>query len=109
MEKTEVEPEPMKSALEYAVAEGCVIAAAMGNDGANLDDEAVYNYPSRYSKLIAVGAASKNGKRADLSNFGDYKQVMAPGVASWAPISAHAMRPWTGRPWPLPLWPAWQR
>jgi hypothetical protein len=35
----------------------------------------------RYSKLIAVGAASKNGKRANLSNFGDYKQVMAPGVA----------------------------
>ncbi|HON34861.1 MAG TPA: S8 family serine peptidase [Methanothrix sp.] len=80
VEKTEAEPEPMKSALEYAVAKGCVIAAAMGNDGANLDDEAVYNYPSRYSKLIAVGAVSKNGKRADFSNFGDYKQVMAPGV-----------------------------
>lgn len=80
VEKTMPEPEPMKSALDYAVAKGCVIAAAMGNDGANLDDEAVYNYPSRYGKLIAVGAVDKNGKRADFSNFGDYKQVMAPGV-----------------------------
>lgn len=80
VEKSQPEPEPMKSALDYALAKGCVIAAAMGNDGANLDDEEVYNYPSRYGKLIAVGAVSKNGKRANFSNFGDYKQVMAPGV-----------------------------
>lgn len=80
VENTEPEPEPLKSALDYALAKGCVIAAAMGNDGANLDDESVYNYPSKYDKLIAVGAVSKNGKKADFSNFGDYKQVMAPGV-----------------------------
>jgi subtilisin family serine protease len=80
VDKNDPEPEPMKSALDYAVAKGCVVVAAMGNDGANLDDETVYNYPSKHAKVLAVGAVGKNGKRAGFSNFGDYKQVMAPGV-----------------------------
>ena len=69
VDKNEPEPEPMKSALDYAEAKGCVIVAAMGNDGANLDDEAVYNYPSRHAKLLAVGAVGKNKKRADFSQL----------------------------------------
>ncbi len=80
VDKNDPEPEPMKSAMDYAVSKGCVVVAAMGNDGANLDDEAVYHYPSKHAKVLAVGAVEKNGKRADFSNFGDYKHVMAPGV-----------------------------
>jgi subtilisin family serine protease len=80
VDKSEPEPEPMKSALDYAVSKGCVVVAAMGNEEANLDNETVYNYPSKHAKVLAVGAVDKNGKRAYFSNFGDYKQVMAPGV-----------------------------
>ena len=65
VDKNDPEPEPMKSAQDYAVAKGCVVVAAMGNDGANLDDETVYNYPSKHAKLLAVGAVSKNGKKAE--------------------------------------------
>lgn len=80
VDKGEPEPEPLKSALDYAVSKGCVIVTAMGNEEANLDSESVYYYPARHAKVLGVGAVDKSGKRAYFSNYGDYKQVMAPGV-----------------------------
>ncbi|MBN1235289.1 MAG: S8 family serine peptidase [Methanotrichaceae archaeon] len=93
VDKSDPEPEPMKSALDYAVSKGCVVIAAMGNEEANLDNEDVYYYPSKHAKLLAVGAVDKSGKRAYFSNFGDYKQVMAPGVdiLSTYPISDYEL------------------
>jgi subtilisin family serine protease len=80
VEKSEPEPEPMKSAIDYAASKGCVVAVAMANDGADLDKESVYAYPARHAEVLAVGAVDRKGKRADFSNYGNYKQVMAPGV-----------------------------
>lgn len=79
--KSDSEPEPMKSAIDYAISKGCVVVAAMGNDGADLDVEDVYHYPSKHASVLAVGAIDKNNQRASFSNYGDYKHVMAPGVS----------------------------
>ena len=53
---------------------GLVIFAA-GNDGLQ------YGAPADYEGVIAVGATTSEGKRADFSNFGDWVDIAAPGVS----------------------------
>ena len=102
VDKSEPEPEPMKSALDYAVSKGCVVVAAMGNDEANLDNETVYNYPSKHAKVLAVGAVMRTKEGLLLENFGDYKQVMAPGVDILSTYFGSRYKFWTALPWRLP-------
>ncbi len=73
-------PSMMKNAIDYANSKGCVIVAAMGNAGVNLSHTPYSYYPAVHPKVLAVGAVDKDGKKADFSNYGEYKHVMAPGV-----------------------------
>lgn len=73
-------PTVLKDAIDYANSRGCVLVAAMGNDGVNPEEYDCYVYPAKHSKVIAVGAIDRNNRRADFSNYGDYEHVMAPGV-----------------------------
>ena len=54
---------------------GGVVIFAAGNDGI------MYGAPANYEAVIAVGAVSSDGKRADFSNYGDWVDIAAPGVA----------------------------
>jgi subtilisin family serine protease len=54
---------------------GIVVVAAAGND--NLDTTI---YPAAYNHVIAVGATNKLNQKARFSNYGDFVDVMAPGV-----------------------------
>ena len=73
-------PSLLKDAIDYANSRGCVLVAAMGNEGVNPEDYNYYAYPAAHPKVLAVGAIDRNNRRADFSNYGDYKHVMAPGV-----------------------------
>ncbi|MCW3132978.1 MAG: S8 family serine peptidase [Methanophagales archaeon] len=73
-------PSLLKNAIDYASSRGCVLVAAMGNDGVNPEDYNYYAYPAAHPKVLAVGAIDKDNRRASFSNYGDYKHVMAPGV-----------------------------
>ncbi len=54
---------------------GGVVIFAAGND--NIP----YGPPSDYEPIISVGAFSSEGKRASFSNYGDFVDIAAPGVA----------------------------
>lgn len=64
----------LETAIGYAQRRGCVVVAAMGNDGANTQD-----YPASYPGVIAVGAVDSQDQVASYSNFGRWISVVAPG------------------------------
>ncbi len=73
-------PELLRDAIDYANSRGCVIVAAMGNEGVNPERYGYYAYPAAHPKVFVVGAVDQNNRRANFSNYGHYKHVMAPGV-----------------------------
>lgn len=73
-------PTVLKDAIDYANSRGCVLVAAMGNDGVNPEEYDCYVYPAKHPNVLAVGAIDRNNRRADFSNYGDYEHVVAPGV-----------------------------
>jgi serine protease len=62
------------SALRYAYSRGVVVVGASGNSG-----DARVAYPARASHVIAVGATTVHGCRADYSNMGAGLDLVAPG------------------------------
>lgn len=65
----------LDQACANAVAAGCVVVAAAGNDGNNLP-----SYPAAYSSVISVAAVDQTKTRASFSNYGSTIAVCAPGV-----------------------------
>jgi serine protease len=61
-------------ALRYARRKGVLVVGASGNAGAS-----VVAYPARSADVLAVGATTENGCRADYSNEGMGLDVVAPG------------------------------
>lgn len=64
----------MDEAVQTAVAQGTIVVAATGNDGASS-----ISYPAAYSSVIAVGSVTSNRTRSSFSNYGSGLEVMAPG------------------------------
>ena len=60
--------------IAYALDNGFVICASMGNDGQNR-----IQYPAAYAGVIAVGAATSAGKKVPFSCMGKHCSVMGPG------------------------------
>jgi serine protease len=65
------------SALRYAHARGAVIVAAAGNY--KKPDPRRVAYPARAGDVIAVGATTRHGCRAQYSSYGSDLDVVAPG------------------------------
>lgn len=63
--------------IAEAIANGCVVVAAMGNH-ADLGNPDIY--PAMLPGVIAVGAVDAAGNRASFSNHGDHIVICAPGV-----------------------------
>ncbi|GAB2684678.1 S8 family serine peptidase [Thalassiella azotivora] len=68
-----------RNAVAYAVGKGCVVVAAMGNDGS-----ADPSYPAAYPDVVSVGAIDSADKRASFSQTGSHIDVVAPGVGIWS-------------------------
>ena len=64
-----------RNAVAYAIQQGVVVVAAMGNDNTTTP-----SYPGAYPDVIAVGATNPNDTRASFSNMGPHIDVAAPGV-----------------------------
>lgn len=60
-------------AVQLAVASGCIVVCAAGNDGGAV------NYPAAFSETIAVGAVDRNGNVCEFSSRGREITVAAPG------------------------------
>ncbi|MBP1948660.1 S8 family peptidase [Virgibacillus litoralis] len=65
----------LENAVNYAWNKGTLIVAAAGNDGVSTTFE-----PASYENVIAVGAVDSNNQIASFSNYGEWVDVMAPGV-----------------------------
>ncbi|NDI33703.1 S8 family peptidase [Chengkuizengella sediminis] len=66
----------LHDAIKYAYDKDVVLIAATGNDNTNQP-----GYPAAYPEVIAVSATDESSNKAEFSNFGDYLDVMAPGVS----------------------------
>lgn len=67
-------PKPHRDVIEYALARGCILIAASGNNGR----ETRY-WPAAYPGVIAVGAVTPGGKPAGFSTRGEHVALCAPG------------------------------
>lgn len=77
----------LHEAVRYAFDRDVVLVSASGNDNTQQP-----GYPAAYPEVLAVGAVDYTGQRASFSNFGDYLDVVAPGVdiASTFPDNQYA-------------------
>jgi hypothetical protein len=64
-----------RDAIAYAISQGAVVVAAMGNCPACGD-----SFPAAYPDVVAVGAINQADQRAPWSQFGPHIDVAAPGV-----------------------------
>jgi membrane-anchored mycosin MYCP len=70
----------LETAVETALAQNVVIVAAAGDLGSR-DDGNPDPYPASYPGVIGVGALDENGQIWPKSQFGEYVDLVAPGVA----------------------------
>lgn len=61
-------------AVNYALAKGCLIVAASGNEG-----QPTLNYPAAYPDVVSVGSITSTLARSGFSNYGSGLDFVAPG------------------------------
>lgn len=75
----------LKATCDSLAASGIVIVSAAGNDG--IDDKGAVNVvPSDYNSTISVIAVDDKNKKANISNYGLFKDISAPGVNIYSTI-----------------------
>ncbi len=67
-------PRPHADTVAYAIARGCILIAASGNNGR----ETRY-WPAAFTDVIAIGAVTDAGVPAGFSTRGDHVALCAPG------------------------------
>lgn len=73
-----VDTQVERDAIAYAIAQGAVVCAAMGNGFDDGDNDP--SFPAAYPDVIAVGAIDQSDHRAVFSQTGPHIDVVAPGV-----------------------------
>jgi major intracellular serine protease len=81
--------EELLEAIRYAVSKKCIIFAAAGNSGENVD----VMYPAKYDQVISIGAVDENFNRTKFSCAGDSLDFLAPGhnIFSLAPKNKYVI------------------
>ncbi len=70
--------------INNAVAKGCLVVVATGNDGKNIDNGEFY--PAGYDNVLAVGATRSNNRKASFSNWGLITTVYTPGQGIYSTV-----------------------
>jgi subtilisin family serine protease len=68
------DPIPHEEVVSYALARGCILVAASGNDG----DEVPF-YPAALPGVLAVGAVDGDGRPCTFTSRGPHVAISAPG------------------------------
>jgi len=66
----------LKDAVDYALEKGCVLVAAVGNDGIDAP-----MYPAAYEGVIGIAATDSQDRIDKNSNYGDFVDLAAPGLS----------------------------
>ncbi len=77
---------------------GIVVVAASGNSGSNTE-----TYPAALVDVIAVGSVDSDGQQSSFSNYGDWVDIMAPGVRVLSTIPDDGLAYKTGTSMAAPL------
>lgn len=75
---SEVDSRFMKTAMDFAAANGMVLYAAAGNEPTGTPI-----YPAGYDSVIAVGGLNPDGSRWENSNYGDFVERYEPAKADF--------------------------
>jgi membrane-anchored mycosin MYCP len=76
---TNVDYPPLRSAVDFAMAQGSVVVAAGGNDENDTGHGPFY--PASYPGVLSVGAVGSDDARASFSDLHSHVAVTAPGLA----------------------------
>ncbi|MEW6733774.1 MAG: S8 family serine peptidase [Acidobacteriota bacterium] len=96
---TDEKPAIIRSAIAYARSKGCIVTAAMGNDGSNKGNI----FPASEANVLAVGATDFSDDRATFSNYGPALDFMAPGVDLISTFPGGGFARWSGTSFATPL------
>ncbi len=66
----------LENAINYAIKNGCIVVAAVGNDGGITE-----YYPAKYDDVIGVGSIDRNGEVSSFSQRNATVDCVAPGRA----------------------------
>ena len=88
----------LKKAIEYAIARGCIVVAAVGNDGND-----VPNYPAAYSGVIGVGSVGQTKAVSSTSQKNASVKLVAPGERVFSTFSGSRYGTWSGTSFAAPL------
>lgn len=91
--------QPLERLVTELAAQGVVLVAAAGNDGAR----AAPAYPAAYPGVIAVTAVDRGNRVYRRAVQGDHIDIAAPGVDVWAAASVRGARPRTGTSFAAPF------
>jgi hypothetical protein len=86
------------NAVEYALENGCIIFASAGNNRQYIrEGDGEHHYPSDYNGVIAVAGCNQNDIKYNLSNYGDFIDLVAPAENVLAPWdnNTYSSRPGT--------------
>ena len=71
-----------QEAVAYAIGNGVIVFAGAGNDSAyDRSQDRHHFYPCAYDNVIGVGACDQRDNKAYFSNWGDYIDLVTPGVS----------------------------
>ena len=82
----------LSKVIDYAAGKGAVLVAAAGNDGKK-DKK---RYPAAYANVISVGAVDRFSQRINISNYGTWVDVAAPGEGIYSTYPGNSYRTMRG-------------
>lgn len=88
----------LQQAINYAHSKGVTVVAAAGNSGSTH-----YSYPGACAYTIGVGATDSQDRKASFSNYGDWVDVMAPGVNIFSTRKGGSYGYWNGTSFSSPI------
>jgi len=73
--------------IQFALGEGSIIFAGSGNDDVrDYRGRNTHFYPCGYDGVIGVGASNRSDHKTDFSTYGDFIDLVAPGIDILSPF-----------------------
>ena len=88
----------LKNAIDYAIGKGCIVVAAVGNDG-----NAELNYPAAYPGVIGVGSVNASKAVSSFSQRNESVKLVAPGEQVVSTYTGSRYGSWEGTSFAAPL------
>ncbi len=90
--------------IQFAINEGSILFAGCGNDDVeDYEGRATHFYPAGYDGVIGVSASDQDDNKADFATYGDFVDVVTPGVDIVSTVTRNSYVSWQGTSMSSPL------